>query len=39
MRTNRSVLMALAAIMLGHAAAAADLGGAPRSSVNDEPIP
>jgi len=38
MRTNRSVLVALAAIMMGHAAAAADLGGAPRRPVNDELI-
>src|SRR5262249_22484843 len=39
MRTNRSVLAALAAIMMGHAAAAADLGGAPRSPINDALFP
>jgi outer membrane immunogenic protein len=39
MRTNRSVLVALGAMMLGHAAVAADLGGAPRRPVYDEPIP
>ena len=40
MRTQGSVVLALvASITFGHAAAAADLGGAPRRPVSDEPLP
>src|SRR5262249_22519730 len=39
MRTKRSAFLALvASITLGHAAVAADLGGAPRSPINEAPL-
>ena len=40
MRTKRSVFLALvASVAFAHAAAAADLGGAPRRPIHDEPLP
>ena len=40
MRAKRSVFLALvASVAFTHAAAAADLGGAPRRPINDEPLP
>lgn len=40
MRAKRSVFLAMvASVAFTHAAAAADLGGAPRRPINDEPLP
>ena len=40
MRTKRSVFLALiASVAFAHAAAAADLGGAPRRAINEDPLP
>jgi outer membrane immunogenic protein len=40
MRMKRSVFLALvASVAFAHAAAAADLGGAPRRAINDDPLP